>query len=95
MIDALFSLLRAVVAGAGLLAPDIAQVDSWAVVALAVAALAVVVIASLSGASRDTGGQSRVHPARTDVCDAVLAQSDPDAPGHILRRGPSPAVPAA
>lgn len=96
MIDMLLALLRVAVTGAGLLAPDVAQSGSWAVVAVALAVLAAaVLVPSLSGGSAHTGDPHRAHPARTDVRDAVVAQSDPAAPGHILRRGPSPAVPAA
>lgn len=97
MIDAFLSLLRTIAASLGMIAPDVAQVGalgvaaaSVAVATVALAALAVIVAAAVGGRR-----PSPVHPARSDVLHAPVAQSDPDAPGHILRRGPSGAVLAA
>lgn len=95
MIDALLTALHAIAAAVGLMGPDIAQAGSWIAVAAAVASLAVVIIASVTSASAGSGRFSRIHPTRTDVQHASVAQSDPDAPGHILRRGPGRAIAAA
>lgn len=94
MIDAFLTVLHAIAVAVGLMGPDITQAGSWIAMAVAVASLAVVVVSAataFAGSSRS----SRVHPTRTDVRHASVSQSDPDAPGHILRRGPGGPVPAA
>lgn len=95
MIDAFLSVLHAIAVAVGLMGPDIAQAGCWATVAVAVASLAVIVVVSVTTESADSSRSSRVHPTRTNVLRVSVPQSDPDAPGHILRRGPGGAVTAA
>ncbi len=88
MIDTLRSVVRELISGIGMLAPDVAQIGALSAVAVAVATLAVVVLVATAASTLEGASPTR-------VLAAPLAQSDPDAPGHVLRRGPSRAAPAA
>ncbi|GAB2695872.1 hypothetical protein BKA24_001255 [Microbacterium marinum] len=66
--------------------------SAFAVAVLALAALTVALLATAAHAS--TRGAAP-HPTRRIELAAPLAQSDPDAPGHIRRRGPSQVTAAA
>lgn len=96
MIDTVIGFLREVAAWLGILTPiDPGLTGSLAaltVVLVAVAVLAVTAIA-LAAPARPRG--ARGHPTRRAELVAPLTQSDPDAAGHILRRGPGRAAPAA
>lgn len=93
MIDIIAGILRALLAAAGLLAlADPTASGSLAVVALAVAMLVLAVIAH--AAHSHTRGAA-AHPTRCSELRAPLAQSDPDAAGHVRRRGPGRALAAA
>lgn len=95
MIEAIGTLLRATLAALGLLAlvaPDMSgSLVTVAVVALALTLLAVAVVTAGTGSKRNTSAD---HPTRRAELVAPLAQSDPDAAGHVRRRGPG-RVPAA
>ncbi|MBN9224664.1 MAG: hypothetical protein J0I51_07875 [Microbacterium sp.] len=62
-----------------------------AVLVLSVAALVVVALATLYAGPSGP----RTHPTRHTELTAPLAQSDPDAAGHVRRRGPGLAAAAA
>ncbi|AZS44401.1 hypothetical protein BWL13_01989 [Microbacterium oleivorans] len=66
-------------------------------VALTVALLALtaLTLALLATALYAVARGSSPHPTRRIELTAPLAQSDPDAPGHIRRRGPSQVTAAA
>jgi hypothetical protein len=100
MIDAFLLLLRTIGVAVGVLPAGVSPITSLAVVAavaagIALAAAALVVMAAGAATRPDRSAHDRIRPARSDVLSAPVAQSDPDAPGHILRRGPSAALPAA
>ncbi|AUG29097.1 MULTISPECIES: hypothetical protein [Microbacterium] len=95
MIDTLRSVVRELISGIGMLAPDVAQIGALSAVAVAVATLAVVVLVATAASTLEGASPTRVRSARSRLLAAPLAQSDPDAPGHVLRRGPSRAAPAA
>lgn len=97
MIDTLRFVVRELISGIGMLAPDVAQIGalSAVAVAVAVATLAVVVLVATAASTLEGASPTRVRSARSRLLAAPLAQSDPDAPGHVLRRGPSRAAPAA
>jgi len=95
MIDTLRSVVRELISGIGMLAPDVAQIGALSAVAVAVATLAVVVLVATAASTLEGASPTRVRSARSRLLAAPLAQSDPDAAGHVLRRGPSRAAPAA
>ncbi|EPD85181.1 hypothetical protein HMPREF1529_01796 [Microbacterium sp. oral taxon 186 str. F0373] len=97
MIDAFLLLLRTIAVAVGILPTGVSPITSLAVVAagIALAAAALVVMAAGAATRPDRSAHDRIRPARSDVLSAPVAQSAPDAPGHILRRGPSAALPAA
>jgi len=96
MIDAITGLLRAMLTAFGLLAlaaPDVSgSLLTVAVVALAVALLVIAVVAASVGIRER---ESAVHPTRRAELFAPLTQSDPDAAGHVRRRGPGQVTAAA
>jgi hypothetical protein len=96
MIDAIIALLRATLATIGVLAladpSTSAPLVTTVVVALAIALLVVAMIAARADARRRP---SVAHPTRRIELVAPLAQSDPDAAGHVRRRGPGQAATAA
>ncbi|WP_431801680.1 DUF6412 domain-containing protein [Microbacterium sp. bgisy203] len=95
MIDTLISLWRASLAALGILAvPELTSAGALVTVTVLVAATLVLLVASVVVAPRRVGGARR-HPTRDDERAAPLTQSDPDADGHIRRRGPSAAASAA
>jgi hypothetical protein len=96
MIDAFLLVLRTIGVAVGILPAGVSPITSLAVVAAGIAlAAAVLVVMAAGAATRPIALHDRIRPARSDVLSAPVAQSDPDAPGHILRRGPSAALPAA
>ncbi|EIC07506.1 MAG: hypothetical protein BGN98_09105 [Microbacterium sp. 69-7] len=97
MIDAFLLLLRTIGVAVGILPAGVSPITSLAVVAAGIALAAAVLVVMAAGAATrpDRSAHDRIRPARSDVLSAPVAQSDPDAPGHILRRGPSAALPAA
>lgn len=97
MIDAFLLLLRTVGVAVGVLPAGASPITSLAVIAagIALAVAVVVVMAAVSASTRARTSHDRIRPARSDILSAPAAQSDPDAPGHILRRGPSAALAAA
>ena len=97
MIDAFLLLLRTIAVAVGILPTGVSPITSLAVVAAGIALAAAVLVVMAAGAATrpDRSAHDRIRPARSDVLSAPVAQSDPDAPGHILRRGPSAALPAA
>ncbi|WP_020096905.1 DUF6412 domain-containing protein [Microbacterium sp. 11MF] len=62
---------------------------------VALLALAVLTLALLATTVNAAGRGAAPHPTRRIELTAPLAQSDPDAPGHIRRRGPSQVTAAA
>ncbi len=91
MIDRIVDFLRFVI---GL----IVAVDpstSGSALTMALLALAVLTLAVLATALHATTRGSTPHPTRRIELTAPLAQSDPDAPGHVRRRGPGQATAAA
>ncbi|WP_065570064.1 DUF6412 domain-containing protein [Microbacterium oleivorans] len=94
MIYAIVPFLRVVIEVLG----RIVAVDpSMSAPALTVAllALAVLTLALLATALYAASRGSAPHPTRRIELTTPLAQSDPDAPGHIRRRGPSRVTAAA
>lgn len=94
MIDAITGILRAMLAALGLLAlvtPD-ATAPLLAAAAIAVALLIAAVIVARTH-TRKRGPAA--HPTRRAELFAPLTQSDPDAAGHVRRRGPSQVTAAA
>ncbi len=66
--------------------------SAFTIALLALAALTLTLLATaLHAATRG----STPHPTRRIELTAPLTQSDPDAPGHIRRRGPGQATAAA
>lgn len=96
MIDAIADVLRGMLTVLGLLAlADAAAggpVLTVAVVALA-ALLLVVAVVTATHVRAPRG--SAAHPTRRAELRAPLAQSDPDAAGHVRRRGPGRLAAAA
>lgn len=96
MIDIVVSAVRAMLGLIGTLASVDPLISGSSVtvvvVALAVALLVAAVIAATVHAGQ---GGSPPHPTRRAELTAPLTQSDPDAPGHIRRRGPSQVTAAA
>lgn len=68
---------------------------SGSALTVALLALAVLTLALLATALYASTRGSAPHPTRRIELTAPLAQSDPDAPGHIRRRGPSQVTAAA
>jgi len=68
---------------------------SGSALTIALLALAVLTLALLATALHAAARGSTPHPTRRIELTAPLAQSDPDAPGHIRRRGPSQVTAAA
>ncbi|KXC05580.1 hypothetical protein [Microbacterium hominis] len=95
MIDTLRSVVRELISGIGMLAPDVAQIVAQVAGAILGAMLAVVALVATAASTLEGASPTRVRSARSRLLAAPLAQSDPDAPGHVLRRGPSRAAPAA
>lgn len=95
MIATITGILRRVLTALGLLAA--ASTDtSGALLAAAVVALAVtmLLVALMASSAHRSRSGSAAHPTRRSELFAPLTQSDPDAAGHVRRRGPSQ-VPAA
>lgn len=96
MIDVIADILRGMLAVLGLLAlADAAgggPVLTVAVVAIAALLLAVAVLTA-TALHRPPG--HALHPTRRAELTAPLAQSDPDAAGHVRRRGPGRLAAAA
>lgn len=96
MIDAITGFLGVLRAMLGLLVlADPAMSGSFVTVAVLVLAVSVVVIAVIAASVPTQQRGSAVHPTRRIELSAPLTQSDPDAAGHIRRRGPGQVVPAA
>lgn len=96
MIEAILSVLRAALAALGLLAiPDPAVVGALGTVALVVMAATLLAVAALALVDIGAGRASPVRATRDAALSAPLAQSDPDAAGHVRPRGPDVAASAA
>lgn len=95
MFDTIAALVRAMLVTLGLLAL-VDPASSGAVVAIAVIAIAaaLIIVAAVTATSRAHAGAT-THPTRRAELCAPLAQSDPDAAGHVRRRGPGQALAAA
>ena len=95
MIETIAALLRAMLTGLGLIAVlDPASTGSLVAVAVLVLSIAALVVVALATLHAGPSGP-RTHPTRHTELTAPLAQSDPDAAGHVRRRGPGLAVAAA
>lgn len=96
MIDTFVALLRAALAGLGLLTfVDPTDAGTLAAVAVVLLSVAALVVATLTASTPVGARGSRAHPTRRAELAAPLAQSDPDAAGHVRRRGPGRAAAAA
>ena len=96
MIDIIAGILRALLAAAGLLAlADPTASGSLAVVTVVALAVAMLVVAVIAHAAHSHTRGAAAHPTRRSELRAPLAQSDPDAAGHVRRRGPGRAFAAA
>lgn len=94
MIDALISLLRAVLLALGSVpVPELTAAGALVSITVLIAVTLLLLITAL-GAHRGVPS-TPPHPTRNDERTAPLTQSDPDAAGHVRRRGPSIAAPAA
>lgn len=95
MIETIAALLRAMLTGLGLIAVlDPVSTGSLVAVAVLVLSVAALVVVALATLYADPRGP-RTHPTRHTELTAPLAQSDPDAAGHVRRRGPGLAAAAA
>lgn len=96
MIETIAALLRAMLTGLGLIAV-LDPVSTGSLVAVAVLVLSVAALAVVVALATLYAGPSgpRTHPTRHTELTAPLAQSDPDAAGHVRRRGPGLAAAAA
>jgi len=96
MVYTIASLLHSLLAAIGLLAlADPATSGSVATVTVMLLAAIVLIVATSSVATRVPRRGSPTHPTRRSELSAPLTQSDPDAAGHVRRRGPGEAAPAA
>ncbi len=97
MIDVIAALARAILTGIGLLALVDPATTTGALSAAAVLVLAIALLVVATGAAiaLRRGHASTGRPSRRIELHAPLTQSDPAAPGHIRRRGPGQAAPAA
>ena len=96
MTDVIAGILRAILVAVGLLAlADPTASGSLAVVAVVALAVAMLVVAVVADAARRNPRGAAAHPTRRTELRAPLAQSDPDAAGHVRRRGPGRALAAA
>lgn len=96
MIDALSSFVRLFVSTVGLVAlPDAAALGVAGAVALVVVSVVALVIATIGAVVPGATGSPRRHPTRDSELTAPLTQSDPDAAGHVRRRGPGAVLSAA
>ncbi|MCO7202109.1 DUF6412 domain-containing protein [Microbacterium sp. CnD16-F] len=68
---------------------------SGAALTVALLALAVLTLALLATAVHASTRGAAPHPTRRIELTAPLAQSDPDAAGHVRRRGPGQVTAAA
>lgn len=68
---------------------------SGSALTVALLALAVLTLALLATAVHAGTRGAAPHPTRRIELTAPLAQSDPDAPGHVRRRGPGQVTAAA
>ncbi len=94
MVDTIVGFLRVVFEVVGrLVAVDPSASGSALTVALL--ALAVLTLALFATAVHAGTRGAAPHPTRRIELTATLAQSDPDAPGHIRRRGPGQVTAAA
>lgn len=71
------------------------MVDTIASLLHSLLAAIVLIVATSSAATHVPRRGSPTHPTRRSELSAPLTQSDPDAAGHVLRRGPGRAAPAA
>lgn len=95
MIETIAALLRAMLTGLGLIAVlDPVSTGSLVAVAVLVLSVAALVVVALATLHAGPSGP-RTHPTRHTELTAPLAQSDPDAAGHVRRRGPGLVVAAA
>lgn len=96
MSEAIADILRGTLAVLGLLALADASAGGpvLTVAVMAIAALLLVVAAVTATRLRPPRG-SAAHPTRRAELEAPLAQSDPDAAGHVRRRGPGRVTAAA
>ncbi len=96
MVDTITSLLRSLFAAIGLLAlADPAASGSVATVTVMLLAAIVLIVATSGAATHMPRRGSPAHPTRRSELSAPLTQSDPDAAGHVRRRGPGQAAAAA
>lgn len=96
MIDAVSALLRALLAALGLLALiDPVMSGSLLTVAVVAIAVTIAVVAVIAASEHTHARVSAAHPTRHAELLAPLTQSDPDAPGHVRRRGPGRVTAAA
>lgn len=97
MIDAIGSVLRVALAAIGLLAlaDPAATTGSLAAAAVILLAVTVLVVAATAATTATGRGAAPRHPTRRIELSAPLSQSDPDAAGHVRRRGPGQAASAA
>lgn len=96
MIDIIAGILRALLAATGLLAlADPTASGSLTVVAVVALALAALLVAVVADAAPAYPRGAASHPTRCSELRAPLAQSDPDAAGHVRRRGPGRVLAAA
>lgn len=95
MIDAIAGFLRAALGVVGLLTlTDPAASGSLVAVAVALAVALVVLAVVVTNRHAPARGPA-AHPTRRTELTAPLAQSDPDAEGHVRRRGPGRLTAAA
>ncbi|MFL0565931.1 DUF6412 domain-containing protein [Microbacterium sp. 179-I 1D1 NHS] len=87
-------LLRVVLEVLGILVAVDPSLSGFALT-VALLALAVLTLALLATAVHASTRGAAPHPTRRIELTAPLAQSDPDAPGHIRRRGPGQVTAAA
>lgn len=95
-ISALLHLLLSFSGLAGAIDPSaLGGVTGALALTIALMSATVVLLTVVAVAHATPGGSSPPHPRRAIGASVLLAQSDPDAPGHPRSRAPQSAAPAA
>lgn len=96
MIDVVLSAVRLSLATLALVAlSDPAALGVAGTVAVIIVSLVALAVATVAVTVPPAERGSRRHPTRDAELTAPLAQSDPDAAGHVRRRGPGAVLAAA
>jgi hypothetical protein len=96
MVDVVLSAVRLSLATLALVTgSDPAALGVAGSVALVIAAVVALAVTTVGATAPPADRGPRRHPTRAAELTAPLAQSDPDAAGHVRRRGPGAVLTAA